>query len=109
MDSNSRDEKKIFDLIDVLEEKNGKNNQEVIVIDGRGYEKNVKVNNLHDIVNEVEEKRLESQLNEEIIQRTMEIAEKIAREIIPEIAEKIVREEIEKLKKTSGSNSMTND
>jgi carbon monoxide dehydrogenase subunit G len=109
MDSDSRDERKIFDLTDVLEEKNGKNNQEVIIIDGRGYEKNVKVNNLHDIVNEVEEKRLESQLNEEIIQRTTEIAEKIAREIIPEIAERIVREEIEKLKKISGNDLITND
>ena len=103
MDSDSRDGKKIFDLTDVLEEKNGKNNQEVIVIDGRGYEKNVKVNNLHDIVNEVEEKRLESQLNEEIIQKVTEITEKIVREIVPEIAERIVREEIEKIKKMSNS------
>jgi len=103
MDSDSRDGKKIFDLTDVLEEKNGKNNQEVIVIDGRGYEKNIKVNNLHDIVNEVEEKRLESQLNEEIIQKVTEITEKIVREIVPEIAERIVREEIEKIKKMSNS------
>jgi hypothetical protein len=65
MDYDSRDEKKIFDLTNVLEEKNGRNNQEVIVIDGRSYEKNVKVNNLNNIVSEVEEKRLENQLNEE--------------------------------------------
>jgi carbon monoxide dehydrogenase subunit G len=109
MDSDSIDNKKIFDLTDVYEDRNGRNNQEVILIDGRGYEKNAKVNNLHDIVNEVEEKRLESQLNEEIIQRTTAIAEKIAREIIPEIAERIVREEIEKIKKISGNDSMTND
>lgn len=109
MDSDSRDGKKIFDLTDVLEEKNGKNNQEVIVVDGRGYEKNVKVNNLHDIVNEVEEKKLESQLNEEVIQRVTEITERIVREIVPEIAERIVREEIEKLKKMSNSKLMTND
>jgi len=109
MDSESRDAKKIFDLTDILEEKNSRNNQEVIVVDGRGYEKNVKVNNLHDIFNEVEEKRLESQLNEEIIQRVTEITERIVREIVPEIAERIVREEIEKLKKMSNSEIMTNE
>ena len=109
MDSESRDAKKIFDLTDVLEEKNSRNNQEVIVVDGRGYEKNLKANSLHGIVNEVEEKRLESQLNEEIIQRVNEITERIVRKIVPEIAEKIIREEIEKLKKISNSKLMTND
>lgn len=109
MDSDSKNGKKIFDLTDVLDEKNGKNNQEVIVIDGRGYEKNIKVNNIHEIVNEVEEKRIESQLNEEIIQRVTEITEKIVREVVPEIAERIVREEIEKLKKMGNSELMTND
>jgi carbon monoxide dehydrogenase subunit G len=109
MDSDSKNGKKIFDLTDVLDEKNGKNNQEVIVIDGRGYEKNIKLNNIHEIVNEVEEKRIESQLNEEIIQRVTEITEKIVREVVPEIAERIVREEIEKLKKMGNSELMTND
>ena len=109
MDSDSKDGKKIFDLTDVLEEKNGKNNQEVILVDGRGYKKNVKVNNIHDIVNKVEEKQLESQLNEEVIQKVTEITERIVREIVPEIAEKIIREEIEKLKKISNSKLMTND
>ena len=107
MDSDSIDDKKIFDLTDVYEGRNGRNNQEVIVINGRGYEKNAKDKNLHNIVQEVEEHQ--NNLNEEIIRRTTEIAEKIAREIIPEIAERIVREEIEKLKKISGNDSMTND
>ena len=107
MDSDSIDTKKIFELTDVYEDRNGRNNQEVIVIDGRGYEKNAKDKNLHNIVQEVEEHQ--NNLNEEIIRRTTEIAEKIAREIIPEIAERIVREEIEKLKKISGNDSMTND
>lgn len=109
MDSDSIDNKKVFDLTDVYEDRNGRNNQEVIVIDGRGYEKNAKDKNLHNIGQEVEEHQIVNNLNEEIIQRTTEIAEKIAREIIPEIAEKIVREEIEKLKKLSGNDSMTND
>ncbi len=40
MDSDSIKNKKIFDLTEVLEETNGRNNNhEVIVIDGRGYEK----------------------------------------------------------------------
>jgi carbon monoxide dehydrogenase subunit G len=99
MDTDSTDEKKIFDLTNILEEKNEKNNQEVIVIDGRGYEKSHKFNGLHDIVKEADEKRLESQLNEEISQKVAEITERIVREIVPDIAEKIVREEIEKLKK----------
>ncbi len=109
MDYDSRDREKIFDLTNVLEEKNSKNNQEVIVIDGRGYEKNVKGNNLHGIVNEAEEKQLESQLNEEIIQRVNETTERIVREIVPEIAERIIREEIEKLKKMSNSEPGKND
>jgi len=109
MDSDSMENKKIFELTDVYEDKNGRNNHEVIVVDGRGYEKNAKDKNLHNIVQEVEETQIINNLNEEIIQRTTEIAERIAREIIPEIAEKIVREEIEKLKKISGNSSIKND
>ena len=40
-------------------------------------------------------------LNKEIIKRTTEIAERIARDLIPEIAERVIKEEIEKLKKMS--------
>ncbi len=109
MDSDSIDTKKIFDLTDVYEDRNGRNNQEVIVIDGRGYEKNAKDKNTHNIAQEAKEHQIANNLNEEIMQRTTEIAEKIAREIIPEIAERIVREEIEKLKKISSNDSMTND
>jgi len=38
-------------------------------------------------------------LHDEIMKRAQEIAEKVAREIIPDIAERVIREEIEKLKK----------
>jgi hypothetical protein len=37
-------------------------------------------------------------LRDEIMKRADEIAEKIARELIPGIAERVIREEIEKLK-----------
>jgi undecaprenyl pyrophosphate synthase len=38
-------------------------------------------------------------LRDEIMKRAEEIAEKVAREVIPDIAERVIREEIEKLKK----------
>jgi hypothetical protein len=38
-------------------------------------------------------------LHAEVMKRAAEIAEKVAREIIPDIAERVIREEIEKLKK----------
>ena len=44
-DSVATDDKKIYDLTEVYEEKNGRNNQEVIVVDGRGYERVVKESN----------------------------------------------------------------
>ncbi|HDQ04142.1 MAG TPA: hypothetical protein ENN23_06175 [Deltaproteobacteria bacterium] len=103
MEPGAQDDKKIFDLVDVLEEKNNKNNNEVIVIDGRGYEKNHKVKTLYDVVNEDNENTQEGKLNEEILQIATEIAERVTREIVPDIAERIIREEIEKLKKSGDS------
>ena len=47
-------------------------------------------------------------LNEEIIRRATEIAERIAREIMPEIAARVIREEIEKIKKMSDKESANN-
>jgi hypothetical protein len=40
-------------------------------------------------------------LHDEIMKRAVEIAERIAREVVPDIAERVIREEIEKLKKAS--------
>jgi hypothetical protein len=108
MDSNPliRDQRKIYELTDVYEEKNGRNNQEIIVVDGRGYERIIKdSNDIHELVDVVENRQAEDIVNEEIIKRATEIAERIAREIIPEIAERVIREEIEKLKKLSGNGS----
>ena len=39
-------------------------------------------------------------LHDEIMKRSEEIAEKIAREVIPDIAERLIREEINRLKKS---------
>jgi hypothetical protein len=59
---------------------------------------------IYDLVDVVERKPrmalVDAGLHEEIMKRAQEIAEKIAREIIPDIAERVIRDEIEKLKKT---------
>jgi hypothetical protein len=59
---------------------------------------------IYDLVDVVERKPrmalVDTGLHEEIMKRAREIAEKVAREIIPDIAERVIREEIEKLKKT---------
>jgi hypothetical protein len=115
MGSDSIKNKKIFDLTEVLEETNGRNNNhEVIVIDGRGYEKNIKPKDLYDVVNE-ESNQSKLHLNEEMIRLVEEKTEKIALDLVPEItekivrkisvqiAEKIIREEIEKIKKLNNS------
>ncbi len=88
---------KIFDLVDIVEE--GKafghgEEQEIIVIDGRAYERIRKpgevVFDLNDVVREG--------CHDEVVKKISEIAERVAREMIPGIAEKVIREEIEKLK-----------
>jgi len=70
---------KIYDLIDVVEDEGGD--------DGIVVEKKPKVA----VVN--------TGLQDEIMKRVSETAERVAREIMPEIAERIIREEIEKLKR----------
>jgi len=58
---------------------------------------------IYDLVDVVEKKPklafVDPGLRDEIMKRATEIAEKVAREIVPEIAERVIREEIEKLKK----------
>ena len=107
-DSAPTEDKKIYDLTEVYEERNGRANSEVIVVDGRGYERIPKNSKeVHDLVDVVEDQRMVSALNEEIIRRSAEIAERIAREIIPQIAERVIREEIEKLKNINNGGSAT--
>ena len=101
-DSIATEDKNIHDLTDVYEEPNSVNNQEVIVVDGRGYENSAgNKSELHTLVDVIEDTPASNNLNEEIIKRATEIAERIAREIIPEIAERVIKEEIEKLKNIS--------
>jgi hypothetical protein len=107
-DSIIPDDKKIYDLTEIYEERNGRNNQEVIVVDGRGYERIAKDNKyIHELVDVAEDQLTANNLNEEILKQVTQIAERIAREIIPEIAERVIREEIDKLKKLSGNGSAT--
>jgi hypothetical protein len=103
-DSIATEDKNIHDLTDVYEEPNSVNNQEVIVVDGRSYENSVgNKSEIHALVDVIEDTPAANNLNEEIIKRATEIAERIAREIIPEIAERVIKEEIEKLKKMSSN------
>ena len=58
---------------------------------------------IYDLVDVVEKKHkmafVDPGLRDEIMKRASEIAEKVAREVIPDVAERIIREEIEKLKR----------
>jgi hypothetical protein len=58
---------------------------------------------IYDLIDIVERKPkmafVDAGLRDEIMKRAAEIAERVAREIIPDIAERVIREEIEKLKK----------
>jgi hypothetical protein len=101
-DSIATEDKNIHDLTDVYEESNSVNNQEVIVVDGRGYENGAgNKSEIHTLVDVIEDTPALNNLNEEMIKRATEIAERMAREIIPGIAERVIKEEIEKLKKMS--------
>lgn len=85
-----------------FEESMDGNNQDVIVVDGRGYERNSSGNKeIHNLVDIVENAQAGDILYEEIMKKSEEIISKIAREIVPEITERIIKEEIEKIKKNN--------
>ncbi|HET6460939.1 MAG TPA: hypothetical protein VFG29_09145 [Syntrophales bacterium] len=98
---------RIYDLVDVINDQGGtetKQDREIIVIDGRVYERIPRpVDEAQDLVNATEKdsggSRHDAALNDEIIKRISEIAERIAKEIVPQIAERVIREEIDKLKR----------
>lgn len=98
---------RIHDLVDVMDDNAGaetKHDREIIVIDGRVYERvSRQGDEAHDLVDPVEKSSggylHDPGLNDEIVKRVSEIAEKIAKEIVPEIAERVIREEINKLKR----------
>ena len=60
---------------------------------------------IYDLVDVVEKRPkmafVDTGLRDEIMRRAEEIAEKVAREIVPDVAERVIREEIEKLKRNS--------
>jgi hypothetical protein len=106
MDSNSTatEDKSIHDLIDEYKEFNNGNNQEVIVVDGRGYENNAdSKKQIFNLVDIIENTQTADNINEEVMKRVVEIVERIAREMVPEIAERVIKQEIEKLKQISAS------
>ncbi len=90
-------EDRIHDLLDVLEDSSGFPGQG---LSGRGAARE----KIYDLVDVVEKKPrmafVDTGLHEEIMKRAAEIAEKVAREVIPTVAERVIREEIEKLKKS---------
>ena len=91
-------EDRIIDLVDVLE------GSPVFPTERfpRGKPGPEKIYDLVDVVVERKPPKMafvDGGLHDEIMKRAMEIAEKVAREVIPGVAERIIREEIEKLKK----------
>jgi hypothetical protein len=97
----------ILDLVDVVSEDNGRGNQEIIVIDGRLYDRVRKpedrIYELEDIVEQGKGGAFAGGgLNGEMTVIIAKTAEKIAREMIPGIAAQVIREEIEKLKRDHG-------
>ncbi len=79
---------------------------EDVIIDGRVFREGDKV---FDLVDVIEDSRgpapatlPEAELGEAVIREIRDVAERVARELIPDIAERIIREEIEKLKRAEG-------
>ncbi len=102
MDSNSiiKDNKKIYDLTDVSTDAENGNTQEVIIVDGRGYEKsNFEQEEVFTLLDVVDDPQARENLYKEILKRSEAVVERIARQVVPEIAEKMIRAEIEKIKK----------
>jgi len=98
---------RIYNLRDVADDdeaSDSKRDREIIVIDGRVYERVLKPDDtVHDLTDVVEKDSgglmYDPGLNEEIMKTVVEITERIAKEMMPEIAERVIREEIEKLKR----------
>jgi hypothetical protein len=100
-------DKKMHELTEIYDERSGqgrsatdgKNPQQIIVIDGRGYERvTSNGDKIHDLTEVVEHNYLAPQISDAVMKRTVEIIERIARDVIPDIAERVIREEIEKIK-----------
>jgi hypothetical protein len=98
---------RIYNLHDVKGDNlvsDAKKDREIIVIDGRVYERVLNsgdaVYDLTDVVEKGSEGFMyDPGLNEEIMKAVAETTERIVKEMVPEIAERVIREEIEKLKR----------
>lgn len=91
-------EDRIIDLMDVLEDSPA--SATLHISEGKAASERI-----YDLVDVVERKPpkmafVDAGLHDEIMKRAAEIAERVAREVIPDVAERIIREEIEKLKKS---------
>jgi hypothetical protein len=103
MDTNSiiKENENVLDLTDEIKDQNNGNHQEVIIVDGRGYTKDSgDREEIYTLVDVIDDNQTQDKIQKEIIARSEEIIERIARKIVPEIAERIIKEEIEKLKNT---------
>jgi hypothetical protein len=90
------DSRKVFDLVDVLEEGEPRTAGSG---GGQAPAGPLVIHDLTEVVQEVPLRALaDPALREMVLQRVSEIAERLAREMIPPIAERIIREEIDKLK-----------
>jgi hypothetical protein len=98
MGSNGRIPKageRVFDLVDVIQDDEVDEGQIVASPDAGD-----KIYDLVDVVEEDKESSIKiSEFNDVMIKRISQIAEKVAREIVPGIAERVIREEIDKMKK----------
>ena len=100
-------DKKIHELTEIFDERSGqgrtatdgKNSQQIIVIDGQGYERvTSNGDKIYDLTEVVEHNHLSPQIDDAVMKQTVEIIKRIARDVIPDIAERVIREEIEKIK-----------
>jgi hypothetical protein len=89
---------RIYDLVDVLDA------GDVSAIAAQSFSgRGTSREKIYDLVDVVEKRPrmalVDEGLRDEIMKRASEIAEKIARDVIPSVAERVIREEIEKLKR----------
>lgn len=73
-----------------------------------GHSDSAEDKKIYDLTDVVDDAGSSNKLNEEIIRRATQIAEKIAHDIMPAIAERVIREEIEKIKNMSRKSSANN-
>jgi len=95
------DSRRIMDLVDVLEEEAGVSGGPGTFFkpDREPAAGPVKIHDLTEVVQDIPVRAVvDPALRELVLQRVTEIAERMAREMIPGIAERVIREEIEKLK-----------